>query len=142
MSSVVENVIAAHVYALNKSKSKLAVVGLSYRDVDTWRPRVVLCGQYWAGVSLALHEWREVMKHANKLSDFVKSGRGEPEIQVSPQCLVYAKTVYEKPAVIFETTDGNNNLSTGNTYILKTYLERSSYGLQTTARRLCSTCKK
>lgn len=110
MCSVVENVIASQVYALNKSKSKFAVVGLAPYDADNWRPRIFLCGQYWSGVSLTVQEWCEFGKLEHNLRAFFNGGQCDDETQISRYCTIFAKQIYNKPAVVVEVTDGKTLL--------------------------------
>lgn len=96
----------SRVYALNKSKSKFIVGGLWQRDADTWLPRIVLSGQYWQGACLTAQEWRTFLKFHKPLTTFLNGGCCEPEMRISHNCVVLAKEVYNKRAVVVEITDG------------------------------------
>lgn len=106
MQTIVDKTVAARVYPLNKSRSKFAVVGVTYQDSDDWSAEVVLCGQYWVGVRMTVREWQTVVKNADRIRSYMHGGPCDPEIPISQYFKIYLKEAYNVRCVVFETTDG------------------------------------
>lgn len=106
MNTIVDNLIAAHVYPLNKSRSKFAAVGLTLQRNGSWTPEVVLCGQKWLGVRLTPKEWSAFNQHSNRLQAYLDGQRCDPEIPISQRCTLLAQETYNNRAVYVKILDG------------------------------------
>lgn len=106
MNTIVDNLIAVHVYPCNKSRSKFVAAGLALQRNGSWTPEVVLCGQKWLGVRLSPKEWAALNQNGSRLQAYLEGQRCEPEITISQRCTLLAQESYNARAVIVKTVDG------------------------------------
>lgn len=126
METIAVNLIAAHVYPLNKSRSKFAAAGLTHHRNGSWTPEVVLCGQKWLGVRLTPKEWSVLNQNATRFQAHLDGHRCDPEISISPRCTLLMQDLYNNRVVIVRTVDGKFYNCFRNLRSLKKYQENKT----------------
>lgn len=98
MNSMFENVIAARVFPLNKSKSKFVTVGLVRND-GILNPKVIFSGQFWTGLEISEDEWHTIISNLRRVRAYFKGESAEEQITISNNLHIFLTEFYDKKSI-------------------------------------------